>query len=83
MSRPDRVPGDRPADHEAAPFYRVMIGCGIAGVLIAIGAAVVDFGTGRHSDEDVPDAPRLPAVSTTWTPPVPLGGGPIVVDPTP
>jgi len=26
-----------------------MIGCGVVGVLIAIGAAVVDFGTGRHS----------------------------------
>jgi hypothetical protein len=26
-----------------------MIGCGIVGVLLAIGAAVVDFGTARHS----------------------------------
>jgi hypothetical protein len=36
-----------------------MVGCGIAGVLIAIGAAVVDFGTGRHSREPSLDAPRL------------------------
>jgi len=31
------------------PLFRVMIGCGVVGVLIAIAAAVVDFGTGRHS----------------------------------
>lgn len=82
MSRPEGAEDGARADQGQAPFYRVLIGCGVAGVLIAIGAAVVDFGTGRHSDEDSPDVPRLPAVSTTWTAPVP-GRGPIVVDPTP
>lgn len=52
MSRPvdDHGEPSVPADQQRAPLYRVMIGCGIAGVLIAIGAAVVNFGTGRGSD---------------------------------
>ncbi|HEY3629764.1 MAG TPA: hypothetical protein VGL21_02650 [Jatrophihabitantaceae bacterium] len=53
MSRPEGFdPSGYPdvnAREPRPPLFRVMIGCGVVGVLIAIGAAVVDFGTGRHS----------------------------------
>ena len=48
-----------PAPRRQPPLYRVMIACGIAGVLVAIGAAAVDFGTGRHPK--LPDGPGLPS----------------------
>jgi hypothetical protein len=40
---------DANAREPRPPLFRVMIGCGLVGVLIAIAAAVVDFGTARHS----------------------------------
>jgi hypothetical protein len=68
-------------------MYRVMIGCGIAGVLIALGAAVVDFGLGRHADVEDEDGPRLPPISiVSHIGPSGsgiLGGHPIVVGRTP
>jgi hypothetical protein len=48
-----------PSRERQPPLYRVMIACGIAGVLIAIGAAAVDFGTGRHPK--LPGSPDLPS----------------------
>jgi len=54
----DEHPGV-PAPRRQPPLYRVMIACGIAGVLIAIGAAAVDFGTGRHPK--LPDVPGVPS----------------------
>lgn len=86
MSWPDRGEDGEPpvpADPQHAPLYRVMIGCGIAGVLIAIGAAVVNFGTGRHSDETVPDAPRFGPQPSAPAWPAPTHGGPISLDATP
>ena len=47
------------------PLYRVMIACGIVGVLIAIGAALVDFGTDRHPT--LPGVPSLPSIPTDGT----------------
>ena len=78
MSRPEgfetseqpgaRIPDQRP------PLFRVMIGCGIAGVLIAIGTAVVDFGTGRHPGSGDGDRfGTVPSVTISTTPPAESG----------
>jgi hypothetical protein len=66
--------GPRAAERRV-PFYRVMIACGLAGVLIAVGAVLVDFGTGRHPKVQLPNVPGLPSAPRqpggTGLPPLP------------
>ncbi|MEV5510015.1 hypothetical protein [Streptomyces orinoci] len=60
-----------PPGYQRAPHYRLMLGCAAAAAVLAVGAAVVNFGP--QPDPKLPSVPGLPSGLPTGLPGLPSG----------